>query len=444
MSLLHAFAVHLGSLGLGREQVVAAVSGGPDSMALLDLLARSGGEHGLDLVVGHVDHGIDPRSAEAARLVARAAADRGLPFELERLELGPDASETTARPARLAALERIRERTGASAILLGHHADDQAETVLMRVLRGSGPAGLAGMSERSGRLVHALLPFRRRELARYLLEQDIEVWHDPANADERHLRSWIRNEVLPIVERKVPGAHDALLAVAGQARQGREAWDSVIDVLPGLDPRLEDGGISVAAPVLAGYDSSLGAAVSAALGRRVGCTVGPRRAARLLALAASGGSGRWVPLGGAWRAEVAFGRLRIVPAPVSPLEPAPLGTDAGATAWGRWQLTVRSGNAPERHARRSMSAWIAANPLLERTLRVRAPRAGERLVPLGGTGHRLLVRCFQDARVPSSMRAGWPVVEAGGAAVWVPGVCRADAMIPPAGSEALRVDVTYG
>ena len=153
MPLLDAFSTHVRSLGLEAGRALVAVSGGPDSMALLDLLARSGPAHGLDLVVGHVDHGIDPRSAEAAAIAGRAAADRGLPFELARLSLGGAASETTARAARLAALEALRERVAADCILLAHHADDQAETVLMRVLRGSGPAGLAGIPLRRGRLV---------------------------------------------------------------------------------------------------------------------------------------------------------------------------------------------------------------------------------------------------------------------------------------------------
>ena len=255
MSLLDAFSAHVAAFALGPQSALVAVSGGPDSMALLDLLARTQEEHGLRLVVGHVDHGIDPRSADAASLVQRACTDRGLPFELERLELGAGASETVARTARLAALEAMRSRTGASFVLLGHHADDQSETVLMRVLRGSGPAGLAGIPLRRGTLVHPLLPFRREELARYVHEHAIEVWHDPANADDRHLRSWIRNELLPRAAARLIGTHDALIAVADQARIGREAWDAAIDALPGLDPVLEEGGISVAGPVLAGYVS---------------------------------------------------------------------------------------------------------------------------------------------------------------------------------------------
>lgn len=437
MALLDAFTAHVAALGLGPGCALVAVSGGPDSMALLDLLARSRAEHGLDLVVGHVDHGIDPRSAGAARLVQRASSERGFRFELERLELGAGASETVARGARLAALEAMRCRTGASLVLLGHQADDQAETVLMRVLRGSGPAGLAGIPSRRGAIVHPLLPFRREELARYVREHAIEVWHDPANADDRHVRSWIRKDLLPRAAARLIGTHDALIAVSDQARIGRDAWDAAIDALPGLDPRLEEGGISVAGPVLAGYDSNLGAALAAALGRRVGCTVGPRRAARIVALAA-GASGRRVPLGGGWLAETAFGRLRIVPAPAPPVHELVLAESPAEATWGRWRFTVQPSEAPARHARRAMVAWFPADALT-----VRGPQAGERVALLGGRGRRLLVRCFQDARVPASRRIGWPVIEAGGAIAWVPGVCRTDVMIPPAGSEALRVDVTY-
>ena len=438
MSLLDAFTAHLRALGLAPGRALVAVSGGPDSMALLDLLARSSEAHRLELVVGHVDHGIDARSAEAASLVRRAAGTRGLPFEQVQLALGPRATETAAREARLKGLELLRRRAGAAVVLLAHHADDQAETVLMRALRGSGPAGLAGMPAQRGSLVRSLLPFRRDELARYVLEQGIEVWHDPANADERHLRSWIRTDLLPHIEARLPRVRDSLLETAGQARHARAAWDAALDRFPGLEPRAEDGGISVAAPVLAGYDSALGNAVAGALGRRAGYPIGPRRSARLLALAAAGESGRHVPLGAGWIAEIAFGRLRIVPAEEPVAGVLVVQGAEGGVEWGRWRLTLQSGPAPSRHARRAMTAWFA-----DSALTVRGPRAGERLAPLGGRGRRLLVRCFQDARVPASRRAGWPVVEAGGVVAWVPGVCRTEAMIPPAGSEALRVHVTY-
>ena len=85
-----------------------------------------------------------------------------------------------------------------------------------------------------------------------------------------------------------------------------------------------------------------------------------------------------------------------------------------------------------------MTAWFPGAPIT-----VRASRPGDRIIPLGGPGHRLVVRCFQDARVPRLSRGAWPVLVVGGSVVWVPGVCRAEALVPPAGSEALRVDVTY-
>ena len=438
MTLVDRFRAHLASLSLQPGRAIVAVSGGPDSMALLDLLARTHADHRLELAVAHVDHGIHPASSQARRAVERAALDRGLPFDAEVLELGAVATETAARVARYAALERIRVRRAADWILLAHHADDQVETVLMRVLRGSGPAGLAGMSARRGRLVRPLLPFRREELAQYLRDGGIAAWTDAANADPRHLRSWIREDVLPRIQERLVDVRGALESVGRQASRNREAWRQVLDQLPGLDVEQEASGISVAAPVLAGYDSELATEIVRTLGRQAGCVIGEVRAERLLALARGGESGRSVPLGAGWRGELAFGRLRIVPDTGLAPSPVSLSGHAGELRWGRWRLRVRQAAAPERQERRGMTAWFA-----DPELTVRGPRAGERLAPLGGRGRRLLVRCFQDAQVPRGERGSWPVLEVAGTAIWVPGVCRAAALIPPAGSEAWRVDVTH-
>ncbi|MGH7534775.1 MAG: tRNA lysidine(34) synthetase TilS, partial [Gemmatimonadales bacterium] len=305
MDLLDRFQTHLTHLALPPGRALVAVSGGPDSVVLLDLLHRTSASHRLELIVAHVDHGIHPASSVVAGRVERLARELGLPVEIGRLNLGPDAGETRAREQRYAWLEGARRRHGAAVILTAHHADDQAETVLMRVLAGSGPAGLAGITEVSGHLVRPLLPFRRGVLTRYVRERGLAVWIDPANQDPRHLRSWLRCDVLPILRARLPEVDATLLRVGLQAAGDRAAWDAVLDLLPGLDPRVEDGGISVAAPLVAGYDSALGQGVLLALARRAGCPMGPARAGRVLGLVARGASGTSIPLASGWRAELA-------------------------------------------------------------------------------------------------------------------------------------------
>jgi len=159
--------------------------------------------------------------------------------------------------------------------------------------------------------VRPLLPFRRQELAAYLEERGLRAWLDPANSDSRHLRSWVRSEVLPLLEGRLPDVDANLLRVSVQAARDRAAWDAVLDVLPGLDLRLEPEAISVAASALAGYDSVLGQAVVLAAARRIGCRLGPSRVGRIFALLESGVSGARVPLGARWTAELTFGRLRL-------------------------------------------------------------------------------------------------------------------------------------
>ena len=438
MTLIERFRSHLAGLGLDSRRALVAVSGGPDSVVLLDLLVRTQDLHRLELTVAHVDHGIhpdSPRVAERVRALARAFA---LPFESGRLDLGP-SGETLARARRYAWLEAARERIGADVILTAHHADDQVETVLMRVLAGSGPAGLAGMASVSGSLVRPLLPFRRQELAAYLEEWGLGAWLDPANSDSRHLRSWVRCEVLPLLEGRLPDVDANLLTVSAQAARDRAAWDAVLDALPGLDLRIEPEAISVAASALAGYDSVLGQAVVLAAARRIGCRLGPSRVGRIFALLESGVSGARVPLGARWTAELTFGRLRLAAEESAPRVDAwTLEGGQGERAWGRWRFRWEMAAAPEQQDRIGLSAWFTPD-----SLTVRAWVPGEKLKPLGGTGRRLIVRCFQEVRVPRSRRGSWPVLAQSDDVIWIPGVCRSDARVPVRGTEALRVDAEY-
>ena len=439
MSLLERFQAHLATLALPSGRALVAVSGGPDSMTLLELLVRSVEVHALELIVAHVDHGIHPASSRVAERVRAAAVARGLEFECVSLGLGPASGETPARSARLAWLARTAARLDAGAVFLAHHADDQTETILMRVLEGSGPAGLAGMPAVAGRLVRPLLPFSRIELAEFAHREGLPVWIDPANADPRHLRSWIRCELLPMLRRRLPEVDGRLRRLGSAAARQRRAWDALLNALPELDPQVGASGISVAGGPLRDYDSALSEALLMAAGRRVGCPIGPRRSGRILELLMQGRSGSEVPLGAGWRAELVFGRLRLVRvAAAGEGGPWVLERASGERQWGRWRLRWRPEAAPGRQERAASVAWFSPGPL-----DVRRWQPGDRIRPLGGSGRRLVVRLFQERRVARRLRTAWPVLLRDSAVVWVPGVCRSDALLPEEGTEGVRVDVEY-
>ena len=439
MTLREEFSAHLAALRLPPARALIAVSGGPDSVVLLHLLHTTRDVHRLELVVAHFDHGIHPDSATVASTVRALAARYGLAYEEGRGALGVETAETTARAARYAWLEATRLRAHAELIVTAHHADDQVETVLMRVLKGSGPAGLAGMAARRGVLVRPLLPFRRAAILRYLRAEGLTAWADPANQDPRHLRTWLRGDVLPSLRVRLPGVDEALLRVAHQAARERAAWNVVVDLLPALDFRLERDGFSVAARSLSGYDSALGESLLMSAARRAGCRLGPARVGRVMRLVARGASGARVPLGEGWLAELAFDRLIVTHGETGASAPSwPLQGTEGQGVWGRWRVRWSREPAPERQERTGLAAWFAPAPLV-----VRPWTPGERIRPLGGTGRRLLVRCFQDARVPRSRRASWPVLAGPGGVVWVPGVSRSDALLPQPGTEAVRVDAEH-
>ncbi|HXF96649.1 MAG TPA: tRNA lysidine(34) synthetase TilS, partial [Gemmatimonadales bacterium] len=308
------FRAHLDRAGLFPEPgtAVVAVSGGPDSVALLDLLAGVAPERGLRLLVAHVDHGIRSESRKVAQAVGRLARQYGLPFELGELRLGAGASETVARRARYDWLRWVQGRHGARYLVTAHHRDDQAETVLLRLLRGSAPAGLAGIPARGRQgLVRPLLPFTRAELRAHVEHRGLPVEDDPANRDPRHLRSWVRHRLLPVLaERLGPGVGRDLARVAREAARDRRAWDRVLELLPELAFRIGPDGFTVARPVLAGYDDAVAVAVLRAAARRVGLVLGPRRARRVAALARAA-SGRRIELGSGWVAETVFDRLAV-------------------------------------------------------------------------------------------------------------------------------------
>lgn len=421
---------------------LVAVSGGADSLALLYLLADLAPVFRLTVVAGHVDHGIDPQSARWAREADRCAAAVGVPLVIARLALGAPTSETRARRARYSALRRLQRDAGATYLVTAHHADDQVETVLYRLLRGSGPAGLAGIpAVGAGGLVRPLLPFTRGELAAWLAVRApaSRPVVDPANADEAHDRVWLRRTVLPELRRRLPDVERRILGAQRQAELERVAWEALVSSDPDLDARDVRDGVEVARDSLRRYDKALSVALLRALARLTGLRLGLRRAERLVDFARHAPSGRRLDLGECWTAETAFDRLRLV----GPRRDrgtdrggeVPLGfADAGEARWRGWCITWRAERAGSTR-RAGLATWVTPGGLA-----LRAVARGERLRPLGGVGRRPVRRLLMEARVPRAERAAYPVVVREHDLVWIPGVCRSDAALPRPGEPALRLD----
>jgi tRNA(Ile)-lysidine synthase len=221
----------LADAGAAAGRVGVACSGGADSIALADAAITVAGAARVAVLT--IDHGLAPGSGRTAEEVALWARNRGATAAALRVEVPRRASvEAAAREARYTALERLAGRLGIPLVLIGHTSRDQAETVLLRLLRGTGPAGLAGIpAERpfsagaTGRFVRPLLALGRDAIEAYVAARELHTWADPMNDDLRLTRVRVRREVLPALRLENPQLDVALVRLARSAAE----WQEVID-----------------------------------------------------------------------------------------------------------------------------------------------------------------------------------------------------------------------
>jgi tRNA(Ile)-lysidine synthase len=374
------------------DHVLCAVSGGPDSMALMHVLWELQARLRVTLEVATVDHGLRPEARREAELVAERARDLGLHWHLLAVDVraaraagrrggGASASsppstrsstswQDVARRLRLAALTELAGALGADQIALGHQADDQAETVLFRILRGTGVRGLAGIPYRRDRLVRPLLDVERAQILTYLRRRSIPFAEDPSNGDARFSRARLRHQVLPALRAENPRLDEALRALAADAAR--------------LELPLPDAAIP-------------------ALNRRAAKVVERLRRER--------GGTRLVDVVGG-RAEISYGQVTwLSPSrPGSAAEPPAAAPEAvtiiapGDYGWADGsRIAIREGEPIAGAA--SFDA-----ELLSRPLRLRAPRPGDRMRPRGGRGSRKLSDLLIDAKVARPLRRLLPVL----------------------------------
>ena len=414
--------------------ILAAVSGGLDSMVLLDLLHRLSLETGFRLVVAHLDHQLRPESAADAAFVAAEASSRGLDYIGDAAGVEAYARqhglslEDAGRRLRYRFLRRAASLKNCGRVALGHHADDQAETVLMRMLRGSGTRGLGGMrAEREGLFFRPLLDLSREEIDSYGAARQIAYRHDASNEDVRHTRNRIRLELMPELLRFNPqlttvlsrtarllqADEDYLCAAADEAEQRclvtRGARTAVLDI-----------------SVLLSYHLAIGRRVVRSVLQALSASEGPLDFNSVEAVFDCLRSRRGIrSLGGDLRVQCGGDLLYLSRSQLAPFEltvPVP-----GAVAVPQLEARITARLCPAhtfqglRPVLKGNRAAFDAERLGELVL-LRSCRPGDRIQPLGMCGHKKLSDLFIDAKIPRIARPEMPVLVSGDDIAWAVGL----------------------
>ena len=399
-----------------RQRVLAAVSGGPDSTALLVALR----EEGFRVVAAHYDHALQPGSALVADHVERMCQSMGVELLRERrtTPMARGSRQAAARTLRYDFLLRAAAQSGAPAIALGHTADDLVEGAVMHLLRGCGIAGMRGMPSRRGIFVRPLLGVWRTEVLDFLDRRGIGGVADPANTDTTYARVRVRSELLPALERDRPGItrriHAAALRAAGLQDQIELQAAALLSSAPLTTAAVATLSEPVAVEVLRQlYTRAAG--VEPALART--------HLMAMLRLIRGGSGGRGVDLP---RIGLHARELRVVAerAQIVPRVPPPM----------ELSLATRSCDGCDD----AEAAHLQSGLIL--SLGFRQP--GLTMRPAPGRGTRKLQDIFVDAHVPREDRDTWPLVFAGRRLAWVPGVAVDRDLRANRGETSLHVTVT--
>lgn len=444
--------------------IVVAVSGGADSVVLLDALHHVNVEYarGWTLRIAHINHRLRGEESEAdAEFVRRLAEEKDLAIDVVAVDTTKYARshglsiEAAAREQRYAALEAARARSGADSIAVAHTRDDQTETVLLHLARGSGLRGMAAMRVRSGRIVRPFLSLRRSTIRAVLHARALRHREDRSNLDLAHARNRLRNDVVPRLEAVYPGAVDAVARAAELLGQDSAYISQEVQrVLPLLAARFGPSAVSASAPVWRALHPALQGHVLHTL---LGAVLGHHRDigeihVELVARTIRSGLHATV------RGQLPEG-LSLICTPrdftlttdaALPVPSVPDGTltvpGSLALPFGRLTATLLSENDLE-SLRESIAVagrlhLFADLERLGSELLVRTRKPGDRMRPLGLGGSRKLQDILVDAKIPRAMRDQIPVIENGAHIVWLVGVA-ADERVAPTAQSARFAHVRY-
>ncbi|WP_136513043.1 tRNA lysidine(34) synthetase TilS [Geomonas edaphica] len=436
------------------ETVVVAVSGGADSVALLDILTRLDTER-LKLIVAHLNHCL--RGAESdgdERFVADLAARYHIPFLSIRVDVGSFAAaeglslEDAGRQARYAFFREVARRHGATSIALAHHMDDQAETVLIRLLRGSGGAGLSAMAAVGDNMLkRPLLKVTRAELERYLTEHGLNWRTDSTNADTAILRNSIRHELIPLLKRYNPKVTERLAATAEILASDEELLEQLTDETFSRLARCEDENVRLGIASLLGERRGLRLRLYRHALRELRGDLMRIALTHLEAidrLVASSRPNANLNLPGDLRVERSYDELRFTSV-TKPIEQSWEMTISGEGSYplpNGMTLSVQRLPRPADLVTGSekiayVSAEAAPFPWL-----VRPFAAGDRFTPLGLNGSQKVKELFINKKLPPHERSRVPLVFSEGDVIWVAGVRLAEkGRVKPAADAVLRLEI---
>lgn len=447
------------------ELVLVAVSGGPDSVALAHALHLLAPELGVRLHLFHLDHGLRGEAGAAdARWVAEFAARRGLPFTVRQAHVAAEAArhggvEAAGRAVRYRELQRVAAATGARRVAVGHNRDDQAETLLLRLLRGAGRRGLGGMapvrplgpgSAPGTTLIRPLLAIARAEIEAFCAAEQLDPRTDPTNAEPLYARNRIRLELLPFLrERFNPQVAARLADTAAVLRAEDDYLDAAAQAaLAGLG--LPPGQVPAAA--LLGVHPALRRRMVRILAGQAGVALDLGHVEAILDLCTTTGTTA-TSLPGGWQAVAEYGLLTFLspgPGAAATAAPVPLPVPGQVDALG-WRFTAALAPAPDGtgapagvHPEAGDRALaLELDPArLPGALAVRTWRPGDRLYPVGMTGSKKLQDLFVDLKVPRTRRGRVPLLVAGDAVLWAVGL-RSDRRFAPApGTPCVRILAT--
>jgi tRNA(Ile)-lysidine synthase len=421
------------------DTVILAVSGGPDSLCLLHLFNRMADQYRLKLVVAHLNHQLRPEAGDEETGVAALASGLGLPFEAETVDIRSYkkqqglSEEAAGREARYRFLHRIARKYNAAALALGHHRDDQAETVLLNILRGCGTDGLAGMLPLSSyqgiRLVRPLLGFQREEIEAYCREKGLNPYTDSSNLEKEYRRNRLRLELIPHLAKCYnPQIKEALAGLADLAAADRLFLHSMASKKAGEIVFYDKNRVSLILKNLVELPEALSGRVIRLALRHFQSRkeYGRNHISQLLEMAVSQKPGGKLTLPGGLTANLYRNRLVIIKEFVASngkLVATELKIPGMTLLPGKRGIYARIGSKGDlTWPPPAYCAYLDYQSLPVGKMMIRGREPGDRFHPQGAGGSKKLKDFLIDRKIDKNFRDWLPLVTIGKEIIWVAGI----------------------